>query len=126
MKFGSSIWHCKRINDLNDDNPEYGVPSQIILRPNYLSCVPATSKGYMAVMMYGEKLTDTWMMIASPSFNGDIQVGDLFWLDGSSPVEDIENMYGNGSSANAIVRDISEVNFTTSITLERNQNIVKQ
>lgn len=127
MQFGKSVWHSKRINALNAEIAEYLEPTEIITRPNYFSVMQAITRGYMEVLKYGETLQNTWTVVANASiFDGKIKVGDVMWVDGAQPIAEIENEYGIGSSANAIVKNVAEVNKTIAITLERNQNQIKQ
>ncbi len=127
MKFGKSVWHSQRINAQNAEIEEYLEPTEIITRTNYFSVMQAITRGYMEVLKYGETLQNTWTAIANASiFDGKIKVGDVMWVDGAEPVKEIENKYGIGSSANAVVKNVAEVNKTISITLERNQNQIEQ
>ena len=127
MKVGKSIWHAKRINDLNAEIGEYEKPIEIVTRFNYLTVMPAVSRGFMEVVKSGETLYDTWTATAnSKYFDGKFKAGDLMWVDGESPIESVENEYGNGASATAEIRNVAEVNLTLAIRLERNQNQVKQ
>lgn len=127
MRAGKSIWHSKRINDLNAEVGEYEKPTEIVTRFNYLTVMPAVSRGFMEVIKSGETLYDTWTATANGRcFDGKFKVGDLMWVDGESPIESIEKEYGYGASATAEIRNVAEVNLTIAIRLERNQNQVKQ
>ena len=127
MKVGKSIWHARRINDLNAEIGEYEKPTEIVTRFNYLTVMPAVSRGFMEVLKSGETLYDTWTATANGRyFDGMFKAGDLMWVDGESPIESIEKEYGNGASANAEIKYVGEVNLTLAIRLERNQNQVKQ
>lgn len=127
MRFGKLVYHSKRIDDKNARMPSYEPPTAYVSRANYLSVMSAVSRSFMEVMKYGEDLTNTWTVIAnSRAFDGVFKEGDLMWVDGESPIKEIEDEYGNGSSANAIVRAVVEVNETISITLTRNKEQVKQ
>ena len=89
MKVGKSIWHARRINDLNAEIGEYEKPTEIVTRFNYLTVMPET-------------LYDTWTATANGRyFDGKFKAGDLMWVDGESPIESIEKKYGNGASATA-------------------------
>ena len=127
MRVGKSVWHSRRINDLNAEIGEYEKPTEIVTRFNYLTVMPAVSRGFMEVIKSGETLYDTWTATAnSRYFDGKFKAGDLMWVDGESPIEDIEKEYGNGASATAEIKNVAEVNLTLAIRLERNQNQVKQ
>lgn len=123
MKFGKSVWHASRINDFNAEIAEYDTPIEITTRPNYFTVMQATTRGFLEIMKYGETAQNYWTVIANGNaFDGKIKAGDVMWVDGESPINSVEEMYGNGASANAIVKNVAEVNHTISITLERNQN----
>lgn len=127
MRVGKSIWHAKRINDLNAEIGEYEKPTEIITRFNYFTVMPAVSRGGVEVLKSGETLYDTWTATANGRyFDGKFKAGDLMWVDGESPIESIEKEYGNGASATAEIKNVAEVNFSFAIRLERNQNQVKQ
>lgn len=127
MRVGDSIWYSARINDCNAEKANYDEPIEIRTRFNYFTVMPATSRGYMEVMKYGEDVDRTWTAIANDrAFHGKINVGDLFWLDGEKPIPELEEEYGIGSTANAVVKSVAYVNMSISITLTRNKEQVKQ
>ena len=127
MRVGQSIWHSARINEANAEVAEYAEPTEIRTRFNYFTVMPATSRGYMEVMKYGEDVDSTWVAIANDrAFHGKINVGDLFWLDGDEPIPELEAEYGNGATATAVVKSVAYVNISISITLTRNKEQVKQ
>lgn len=127
MRVGDSVWHSARIDEENAEISEYEEPTEIRTRFAYFTVMPATSRGYMAVMQYGEDIERTWTAIAiDRAFHGKIKEGDLFWLDGEKPIPELEEQYGIGSTANAVVKNVSYVNHTISITLTRNKDQVKQ
>lgn len=125
MRVGNRVWHASRTNDFNAEIPNYNTPKEIVTRFNYLTVMPASSRGLMEVIKSGETLYDTWTVIANSAyFDNVFNVGDLMWVDGHSPNTELEEMYGNGATANAIVKNVSQVNFSISIVLTRNQNQV--
>jgi hypothetical protein len=127
MRVGESIWHASRINEANAEVSEYAKPTEIRTRFNYFTVMPATSRGFMEVMKYGEDIDSTWTAIANDrAFHGKIKVGDLFWLDGERPPQEITEDYGYAESATAVVKSVSYVNLTIAITLTRNKDQVKQ
>ena len=128
MRFGKSVWYANRINDLNAEIAEYEKPIEIVTRPNYFTVVQATTRGYLEVQKYGEMAENYWTVIANGmAFDGKIKKGAVMWVDGESPIGNhLEEMYGNGSTANAVVKNVAEVNHTIAITLERNQEQVLQ
>ena len=127
MRFGGVVYHAKRVYEENATVSSYENPKSYVTRPNYLSVMPATSRGYMEIMKYGEDLENTWTVIANTmAFDGVFKEGDLMWVDGDEPIDAIESEYGNGASANAIIRSVAEVNRTISITLTRNKEQVKK
>ena len=127
MRFGEIVWHSPRISHKNAEIAEYSEPKSIRTRANYFTVVPATSRGFLEVMQYGEDIDRTWTAIANDRlFHEKIKEGDLFWLDGEKPIENLENEYGNGATATAVVKSVAYVNHTISITLTRNKEQVKQ
>lgn len=127
MRLGKSVWHSARINEANAEISEYAKPTEIRTRFNYFTVMPATSRGFMEVMKYGEDVDSTWTAIANDrAFHGKIKEGDLFWLDGEKPIPELEAEYGNGATATAVVKSVSYVNLTIAITLTRNKDQVKR
>jgi hypothetical protein len=85
------------------------------------------ARGYVQVMKYGEDIDNTWIGIASMrAFSDKIKEGDLFWVDGAYPNEELEKKYGNGASANAVVKSVAQGNHCLEITLQRNKNQLKR
>lgn len=127
MRVGDTVYHSVRINESNAEVVEYGKPQPIRTAFNYLTIMPAASRGFMEVMKYGENVDSTWTAIANDkAFHGQIKVGDLFWLDGEKPDSELETKYGNGATATAVVKSVSYVNYTIAITLTRNKEKVTQ
>lgn len=127
MRIGQSIWYSSRINETNAEVSEYAQPIEIKTRCNYFTVMPATSRGFMEVMQYGEDLNSTWTAIANARyFDGKIKEGDLFWLDGEKPIPELEEEWGIGATANAVVKSVAYVNLTMSITLTRNKSQVTE
>ena len=127
MRVGEKIWHASRINEANAEIAEFATPTEIRTQFNYFTVMPATSRGFMEVMKYGEDIDSTWTAIANDrAFHGKINVGDLFWLDGEKPHETVTDEFGYAQSATAIVKSVSYVNLTIAITLTRNKDQVKQ
>ena len=127
MKFCGKVYHSKRVDDKNARIARFEPSVGYAVRANYLSVMSAVSRGVMEVVKYGEDLTNTWTLIANRrAFDGVFKEGDLMWVDGESPIQEIEDEYGYGSSANAIIRSVIEVNETISVTLTRNKDQVKQ
>lgn len=127
MRVGEIIWHSARINEANAEVSAYAKPTEIRTRFNHFTVMPATSRGFMEVMKYGEDIDSTWTAIANDrAFHGKIKEGDLFWLDGERPPQEITEDYGYAESATAVVKSVSFVNLTISITLTRNKDQVKQ
>ena len=127
MRVGESVWHSARINEANSEIAEFSEPAEIRTRFNYFTVMPATSRGFMEVMKYGEDIDSTWTAIANDrAFHGKIKAGDLFWLDGEMPIPELEAEYGNGATATAVVKSVAYVNLTIAITLTRNKDKVVQ
>ena len=122
MKIGGAVWHSKRVSGHNAEIPKYEYPEKYITRTNYLTIMPAISRGYMEVAKYGEDLENTWTVIANrAAFNGVFSVGDVMWIDGETPFGGSAENYTYGLTANAVVKSVSEVNHTINITLTRNK-----
>lgn len=127
MRIGESVWHSARINSDNAEISDFAEPTEIRTKFNYFTVMPATSRGFMEVMKYGEDVDSTWTAIANDrAFHGKIKEGDLFWLDGEKPILELEAKYGNGATATAVVKSVAYVNLTISITLTRNKDKVIQ
>lgn len=127
MKIGGKVYHAKRVYDENAITATFERPVAYVTRPNYLTVMPATSRGYLVMMQYGEDLENTWTAIANGrAFEGVFKEGDLMWVDGESPIEAVEQEYGYGTSANAVIRSVAEVNHTISLVLTRNKEQAKK
>lgn len=125
MRIGKKVYHSKRTNEKNAEIAEFSSPVEYITRANHITVMPAS--GFLAMMQYGEEISNTWTMIANANaFDGVFKVGDLMWVDGESPIKEVENTYGNGASANALIQSVAVGDRTISITLTRNKNQVKQ
>lgn len=85
------------------------------------------ASGYLQVMKYGEDVDNTWSVVANMRvFGGEIKEGDLLWVDGDIPNAELEEKYGNGASANAVVVSVNQGNHALNITLKRNKNQLKR
>jgi hypothetical protein len=125
MRVGDSVWVAKRQNIPNATKATYDEPKEIRTRLNYLTVMAAS--GYIQVMKYGEDVDNTWIVTANMrAFGNEIKEGDLFWVDGESPNAELEEKYGNGASANAVVRSVSKGNLMMEVTLMRNKNQLKR
>ena len=125
MIVGDFVWHSRRKEIPNATKATFDAPTKITTKYNYFTVMAA--RGYIQVMRYGEDLDNTWIAIANAKyFNGKIKEGDLLWIDGASPIEEIENKYGNGASANATVKSVAIGNHSMEITLQRNKNQKKR
>ncbi|MCM1437786.1 MAG: hypothetical protein NC131_01050 [Roseburia sp.] len=131
MRIGDSVWFSKRISKENAENAEYDKPVEIKTKFNYLTIQPATAKGYIAIVEYGEKLSDIWSGVANGKrFKDYFHKGDVMWVDGESPYNEqnapLEKEYDYGCTANAVIKDVAIGNIVITLTLERNQNQVRQ
>lgn len=127
MRVGQSVWYAKRKDIKNAEVAQFEKPIKLRTAFNHFTIMPSSSRGFMEVMKYGEDLDNTWIGIANiNSFKQDVKVGDLFWLDGETPDEILEEKYGYGATATAIVKSVSYVNLTISIVLTRNKLQVKE
>lgn len=150
MQIGKSVWYANRINTDGEPTPKYKSPIEIKTRANFFTVMPAS--GYLAMRRYGAELENTWVAVANKKYfevqnefilgvsilgtgklysnrinlsDFVIKVGDVMWVDGESPIHEIENEYGNGASATALVDNISVQNNYIEITLKRNKEQVK-
>lgn len=127
MRIGASVYHASRIERPNSVTNEYEAPNKIVTRCNYFTVMPASSRGGLEMLKFGEALFNTWTVTANSwYFSGKIKEGDVMWVDGHAPVAEIEETYGYGSSANAVVKSCLEVNNTISIVLVSNQEQVTE
>jgi hypothetical protein len=127
VRIGEKIWHSKRKDIKNAEIAEFEKPVGYVTRANYLTCMPMTARGGIQMLQYGETAENYWTIIANARyFNGVFNEGDKMWVDGHKPIESIEEEYGYGASANAIVKNVAQVNLSLSILIERNQEQVKQ
>lgn len=127
MRVGQSVWLARRKDIPNAEIPEYEKPIEIKTAFNYLTIMPASSRGGLEVMKHGETLYDTWTGIANARyFEGKIKEGDLMYVDGHKPNATLEEQYGYGATANAIVKSALPVNISISLVLSRNQEQVKR
>lgn len=127
MRVGQSVWLARRKEIPNAEVAEYEKPIEIKTGFNYLTIMPASSRGGLEVMKHGETLYDTWTGIANAfHFEGKIKEGDLMYVDGHRPNETLEKEYGYGATANAEVKSVLPINLTISLVLSRNQNEIKR
>ncbi len=128
MKVGKKVWYAKRKEILNAEIAEYEEPIEITTAFMYFTVMKGVSRGYFfTIQPYGEALENIWTAIAYDNvFEYEVKEGDLFWIDGEEPIAELEEKYGNGATATAVVKNVAQVNFTTGIILERNQNQVRQ
>lgn len=126
MRIGQVVWHAKRKEIENATIAEFEKPVQYVNRPNHLTIMPATARGYLEVLKHGEDIENTWTGIAnSLAYSGVFKAGDVMWIDGEKPNEELEDMYGYGCTANAIITSVIELNQTISLTLKTNKRQVK-
>ena len=127
MRIGQSVWIARRKEIPNAEITEYEKPVEYVTAFNYLTIMPASSRGGLEVMKHGETLYDTWTGIANARyFDGKINEGDLMYIDGHTPDTTLETEYGYGSTANAVVKSALPINHTISLVLSTNQDQVKQ
>ena len=127
MRVGQSVWLARRKEILNSEMPEYEKPIEIKTAFNYLTIMPASSRGGLEVMKHGETLFETWTGIANINyFEGKIKEGDLMYIDGHKPNVALAHEYGYGATANAVVKSAMPINTTISLVLSRNQEQVER
>lgn len=126
MRIGAIVWLSSRKEEPNATIPQYEEPIKITTQPNYFTVMSAVSGGYVEVAKHGETIYETWNVVANANaFGGKIKVGDLMWVDGHNPIQEIETENGVGASANAVVNSVSEGNISLSIVLKSNHRQVK-
>lgn len=125
MRIGEIIYHSRRISEDNAVIEEYASPVEYRTALNYITVMSAATKGYVQILKYGETATDKWEVQCNGNiFAGVFKKGDLMWVDGQYPIAEIENEYGNGASANAIVKNVAYVNRGIQLLLEKNTRSV--
>jgi hypothetical protein len=127
MRVGDSIWHSARINEDNAEIAEFAEPTEIRTRFNYLTVQPSISRHDLRVQANGETIYGDWSIVANARcFDGKIKYGDLFWVDGATPIAEVEEEFGYGASANAEVVAVMPVNISISIVLRKRQNQITE
>jgi hypothetical protein len=127
MRVGMSIWIARRKEVENAEILEYQKPSEYKTAFNYLTIMPASSRGGLEVMKFGEALYETWTGIANARyFDGKIKEGDLLYIDGQKPNLELERQYGYGATANAVVKSVNTVVNSMILVIVRNQKQVKK
>lgn len=121
MRSGEKVYLANRINTSNTANAEFNRPVKIILRANYFSIAPASSRGAMEFLKHGETVHKSWVAIANDRiFGNEVKIGDLMWIEGENPIWALEEKYGYGYSANAVVVESTPVGQTRYIVLRTN------
>ena len=112
MKIGEAIYHCKRISGDTDDIRQYAPPKRHILKLGHITVQPAT--GYSSVILYGAKISGTWIMIANANeYHGVFKAGDLMYIEGNAPkTGDVP-----GKGANAVIDHVFKQNKVLRIVL---------
>lgn len=124
MRISDSVWYSTRKNDYNSEIGTYSFPQEIKTRANYLT-VSSNGNGYLEILKYGEKASKYYTIVANANYFKDtFNHGDLFWI-GIEPDMDIESEYGNGASANAVVKSVAMGNLYINLELEENDNRIK-
>ncbi len=123
MKFGESIWQCRRADaGGNREISLFEAPEEIRLAPREFSVQPAS--GYSDIMAYGEDITLYQNAIAQPYevWHGRIAVGDRFYLDGARPTAD--DMHdARAMNANYVVDSVRNQNFAVKIVFKKRTGI---
>lgn len=116
------IYHAKKIDIKNADITQYQSPSQIITQPNYFTVEKASAIGGLAYLEFGSQIESSWRATAnSIYFENTFSIGDLFWLENTSPNTELEEKYGIGCTANAIVTNVTNQGRTIVLTLVTNK-----
>lgn len=112
MKFGDSIYLCKKINDKIE---EYEAPERIVLRRNHFSLM--TSKSLKDILTYGKDIDKTYIALAPIREWGSdyFHVDDKLYVDYAEPKDDEEN----GESANAVIKSVSFQNLFIRLVIRK-------
>jgi hypothetical protein len=125
MRMHQVIYHAKKIDIRNADLTQYESPTQILTHPNYFTIEKASSSGGLAIMQFGSQVNSVWNAVANSLFFKDkFKVGDLFWIEGEEPIESLEEELGIGSTANAVVTNVTDQGRTIVLTLSINKEQV--
>lgn len=125
MRMYQIVYHAKKIDIKNADIIQHQKPTQIITQPNYFTVEKAGATGGLAYMQFGSQISNYWTAVANSIYFADtFNIGDLFWLEGTSPDKKVEEEYGIGSSANAIVTNVTIQGRTIVLTLSTNKEQV--
>lgn len=125
MRMNQVIYHAKKIDISNADLTQYESPTQILTQTNYFTIEKASSSGGLAIMQFGSQVNSVWNAVAnSLFFKDEFKVGDLFWIEGEEPIESLEMELGIGSTANAVVTNVTDQGRTIVLTLSINKEQV--
>ena len=99
MKFGDSIYYCKKKKGKVE---KYEEPVQIVLKRNYFSLM--TTKGLMDTLIYGQDVDNTYIALAPLKQWGRdyFKEGDKFYLDYATPNGETTH----GEKANAEIKSV--------------------
>lgn len=125
MRVGEKIWWCERVYEENEETPTYKPPVAILLRPSTafspisITCQP--KNGFTDYNPYGETTNSDQRIILRPYqyWVNKFKVGDLFYLDGTSPA--INEEY-HGQGANYYVELVSNQNEAIVLSVKQIQN----
>ena len=112
MKFGDSIYLCKKIQG---EVEEYEAPKKIVLRRNYFSLM--TSKSLKDILTYGKDIDKVYIALAPIREWGAnyFKVDDKFYVDYAKPKDSEEN----GESANAVITSVSYQNLFIRLVIRK-------
>lgn len=109
MKFGDSIYYCKKAKGIET----YEAPKEIVLKPNYFSLQP--TKALTDILIYGKDVDNIYVALAPIKEWGAkyFKKGDRFYLDYLEPTDDEEY----GEKANAEIQSVSYQNLFIKIVI---------
>ena len=112
MKFGDSIYFCKRKKGKVE---KYEAPVEIILKRAHFSLM--TTKGLMDTLIYGKDVDNTYIALAPIKKWGRdyFHEGDKFYLDYAKPSLDEEN----GETANAEIKSVRFQNMFIRLVIRK-------
>lgn len=112
MKFGDSIYFCKRKKGKVE---RYEAPVEIVLKRNHFSLM--TTKGLMETLVFGKDIDNTYIALAPIKEWGrdTFHEGDKFYVDYAQPTLEEEN----GESANAVIKSVRFQNLFVRLVIQK-------
>ena len=111
MKFGDTIYYCKKVKGIDT----FDAPIPITLQPNHFSLQP--SKAVMDILVYGTDIDKIYIAFAPINEWGAkyFKEGDRFYIDYVEPTDDQEY----GEKANAEIQSVSYQNLFIKLVIRK-------